>query len=122
MKAAPFESTSIDGNSRKLRSPGLVGRSQLRPRRQISPRCTTVSLTLFVVNVGDALSASIDCAMCMFQTPDALFAPGVRYQITSTRPGSPATTHGMMFVPVISAGLTRIGWDQLLPRSVEAAI
>src|SRR5919112_3732424 len=111
MKAAPFESMSTDGNSRKLRSPGLVGRSQFNPRRQISPRCTTVSLTLFVVNVGDELSASMDCAMCMFQTLEALFAPGVRYQTTSTRPASPATTQGMMFEPVISAGLTRIGCD-----------
>src|SRR3712207_5052451 len=113
---------STDGNSRKLRSPGLIGRSQFRPRRHISPRWTTVSLTSFVVKLGDVLSASIDCAMCMFQTLEGPFAPGVLYQTTSTRPGSPATTHGMMFVPVISAGLTRIGADQCSPRSVEVAI
>src|ERR1041385_6474127 len=42
--------------------------------------------------------------------------------MTSTRPGSPATIHDIMFMPVISGGFTTAGAVQCSPRSVDAAI
>src|SRR2546427_8507284 len=58
----------------------------------------------------------------MSQRAFASFPPNVWYQITPTRPGSPATIHGMMFMPVIDGGFTIAGAVQCSPRSVEAAV
>src|SRR6185295_160518 len=124
MKAAPRESISIDGNSAKLRSRGSPCRvlmSQSKPSRQISPVWIVFSFTLLTAKAGFALRASSDWARCRSQTLDSLFAPGVRYQMTSTRPGSPATIHGITLVPLSVVGLTRIGADQVWPRLVDVA-
>src|ERR1051325_2521721 len=58
----------------------------------------------------------------MSQRAFASLPPNVWYQMMSTRPGSPATIHGMIFMPVISGGFTNAGAVQCSPRSAEAAI
>src|ERR1041384_7736343 len=57
----------------------------------------------------------------MSQTEFSSLVPGDRYQTMSTRPGSPATIHGIMFMPLSDAGLTRIGAVHDWPLLVEVA-